>query len=284
MGAMRSGASLSGSLSMRWLGVAGLELHAGGQTLAIDPFLTRPSIARVAFTRLKPDIERIRRTIPACDHILVTHAHYDHLLDVPALARQTRATVWGSEHTCRICLASGVPQAQVRRVAPGDRLVLGQFRVEVLPATHERLLGRVPFAGPLRDELHPPLRASDYRMDVDLGFWIEVEGLSFLDWLGLDVEGARSADVLLVKPDRSRVFFERLLGIVSPRLVIPMHWDDFFRPVSQAARPSLGGSGRLIPPLQRVDLRQFERWLAEIEPGARVRVPRAFEAFELDAP
>jgi len=128
------------------------------------------------------------------------------------------------------------------------------------------------------------LRASDYRMDVDLGFWIEVEGLSFLDWLGLDVEGARSADVLLVKPDRSRVFFERLLGIVSPRLVIPMHWDDFFRPVSQAARPSLGGSGRLIPPLQRVDLRQFERWLAEIEPGARVRVPRAFEAFELDAP
>ncbi len=74
---------------VRWLGVAGLEFTLGDHTLLIDPFLSRPPLRNVFMGRVYSDIQLIKEKIKKADHILITHAHYDHLLDVPAIATQT---------------------------------------------------------------------------------------------------------------------------------------------------------------------------------------------------
>ncbi len=59
---------------------------------------------------------------PRCDFVLVTHAHWDHLMDVPDVVLNTGATALGSANTCQLLALLGVaPEpilALVRTSAP----------------------------------------------------------------------------------------------------------------------------------------------------------------------
>ncbi len=112
------------SLEFRWLGVAGFELKTPGATLLVDPVLTRPPAYKLLFGRTRPDGALLRRHIPHADHILISHAHYDHLLDAAEIAGYSGARVYGSENTCRIVEVCGLAQAQVVRVRAGEGLTL----------------------------------------------------------------------------------------------------------------------------------------------------------------
>ena len=82
---------------MRWLGVAGIELRATEQVLVIDPFVTRPPFRRMWFGRIRSDSALAAASVPQGDFVLVTHAHWDHVMDVPAIIKQTGATAYGSD-------------------------------------------------------------------------------------------------------------------------------------------------------------------------------------------
>ena len=104
-----------GAVRFRWLGVAGIELLSSEELMAdesllIDPFFTRPPIWRLWFGRVAPNPARIPASLPRCDHILVSHAHYDHLLDVPVIARRTLARVYGSANTCALLQSLRITQ------------------------------------------------------------------------------------------------------------------------------------------------------------------------------
>jgi L-ascorbate metabolism protein UlaG (beta-lactamase superfamily) len=270
------------SITLRWLGVAGIELKVSGQTLLIDPLITRFPFWRMGFGRIRPDGERIAEEIPRGDFVLVTHAHWDHLLDAPEVARNTGAIVLGSDHTCRLLAALGVAAGQIREIGVGDELTLGEFRVEVLPAEHLTLLGRPLLSGPLPSRLQPPLRASDYRMDCCFSFLIHAAGLRLLDWCSERSEPAVPADVLFVRSYRPRSHYETLLQEVQPRLVIPTHWDDFFRPLSKPIRPMFKPKLHWAwPPLQRVNLAQLEQMTEQIAPQAKVVVPERFRVYDV---
>jgi L-ascorbate metabolism protein UlaG (beta-lactamase superfamily) len=64
--------------------------------LLIDPYFSRVDLLRVALgSRIQPNASRIndglRHLTPQPDAILVTHGHFDHLLDVPVVnANQCR--------------------------------------------------------------------------------------------------------------------------------------------------------------------------------------------------
>ncbi len=79
---------------MKWLGAAGWLLSWGDTTIALDPFFHRPPQAR-------PNLPITRDELPPIDHLLVTHAHWDHFADTPYLA------VTNARHTY-------VPKAAVR--------------------------------------------------------------------------------------------------------------------------------------------------------------------------
>ncbi len=266
---------------MRWLGVAGIELRANGQILVIDPFVTRPPMRRMWWGHVRSEAKLTAKTVPRADFVLVTHAHWDHVMDVPAVIEQTGATTYGSRNTCRLLSLLGVEKELIREITVGVQLTPGRFQVEVLQAVHGLVLGR-PFAtGSIAPNLQPPLRMRDYRMDSCFSFLIEVDGLRLLDWSSERVDAAPRADVLFVKPLRELAYYETLLGFVRPRVIIPIHWDDFMRPLSQPIRPMLKPPRLAFPPFVRVDLNAFSMMIKRIVLRIKVFLPEIFNLYEL---
>ena len=269
-------------LTLTYLGVAGWQLQAGRSSLLVDPYFTRLPLWRLAFGRAAPDADVVAQHTPPGDWLLVTHPHYDHLLDVPEAARLTGATVYASEQGCALLGLLSVPGEQVCPIAAGDRLALGPFDVEVYRVPHRLTLGRVPAEGPLREGLKPPLRVRDYRTRELFSFHIGVSGLRVLIASGIDDEPEVEADVLLVGADASRAQLRRILGAAQPRLVLPNHWDDMFRPLSEPVRPSFRPPRRLGLP-RRLDLDAWAAAVRELAPGAQVLVPEWFAPVGVDA-
>ena len=169
-----SGFDGSRELQLRWIGTAGHELRTGKTTILIDPFVSRPPLERMLTgAKLAASSEDIARYFPRADYILTGHSHYDHLMDVPEIARQTGAAVVGSASTCRVARAGGVPADRTIEVdrEKGADLTLGDFRVQFIPSRHgEFFFGRVPSDGEIRsvggDGL---LRSYEYRMGGAFG-------------------------------------------------------------------------------------------------------------------
>lgn len=269
-------------MTFRWLGVAGFELGAAPQTLLVDPFFTRPPFRKVLMGRVQPDEALVEKNISDGDFILVTHAHYDHLMDVPAAARKTGAVVFGSENTCKLLEVCGVPPGNLRRIRAGDRLDLGVFQVKVISAQHLRLPLRLYRPGPLHPTLQPPLRLWDYRMDESFSFQIDVAGRSILLWSGQSVAGAGPADILLTYFMSKPSFYRELLERVQPSLVIPLHWDNLFRPLTRPLKPSWRPPRLGLPMWFRCRPEAFARTIARHPVSVQVLIPEIFKRYDLD--
>ena len=156
-------------VEFRWLGVAGFELKWNGSILLVDPFLTRPPAYKLLFGRTHPDGALLRQHIPHADHILISHAHYDHLLDAAEIAGYSGGRVYGSENTCRIAEVCGLAAAQVAGVRAGEELTLtpGTYPQPLPPGQgvnsppcRGKLEGARPSLPPIRGKLegrHPSL-------------------------------------------------------------------------------------------------------------------------------
>jgi L-ascorbate metabolism protein UlaG (beta-lactamase superfamily) len=83
------GETLPRGLDLEWLGVAGYRLSYEGQTIYIDPYLSRvllSSVIRRAPTHADPTLhERYLRPAGRVVGVLVGHTHFDHAIDVPAI-------------------------------------------------------------------------------------------------------------------------------------------------------------------------------------------------------
>lgn len=266
-------------LEFRWLGVAGIELQIDGQILAIDPFFTRPPFWCLWFGRVQPDRERIEKSIHIYDFILVSHPHYDHLMDVPVIIEMTGALALGSENACRLMRLLGAAEKHIQKIEAGDRVTLGKFQVEAIPSQHIRLPGFG--SGPLQNDLHPPLRICDYRMDYGFSFLILAGGLRFLVWTSALTELSPRADVLFLSLTGTKAYLETLLSRVQPSMIVPTHWDDFFRPLSRPIRPSFELPRLAIPPVRRKNLDVFRRMVSDIAPGVKTIIPEIFRSYQL---
>lgn len=125
-------------LSLRWLGTAGFHVRTGGGELLLDPFLSRPPGAR-------PAIPLSPREFQDVSLILISHGHFDHAMDVPALARSTDARIHAPLKTCGVLRRQGVPPS---RLAAHERLspvCWHGVRIRAVPSRHivfDRLLIR----------------------------------------------------------------------------------------------------------------------------------------------
>lgn len=238
-----------GKVRVRWLGTAGFAIEHEGTVVLIDPYLTRASLRDCVFSHLEPDHTAIVRHVPRASAIVVGHTHFDHVLDVPAIARHTGAEVFGSRSAAALCLASGVPANKVRDVErnPGSEPVtaeVGPFTLRFLPSAHSRfMLGRVPFPGEITDCDDVPLRAERYRCGAVFAVEIRVAGRTLLHVgsaeLVTGMATRKEPDLLMLcvagwtsSPDLP----ERVASAFSPRNVLLSHWDDFFRPLGEPAR------------------------------------------------
>ena len=137
-------------LQFTYFGAAGWEISDGDVTVLVDPYISRlryvdrqhPDDDRRAYARDDVgdwDTDLIDRLITKADFILVQHAHYDHLGDVPYIAKQTGARVIGTETTITILRAYGIPDDQLYAVGGGEDYQFENFSVRVIPSIHSAL-------------------------------------------------------------------------------------------------------------------------------------------------
>ncbi len=257
------------SLTFRWLGVAGVVIELDGQALAIDPFVTRPSLTQM-LQPLIPNPHLVASRVPECHFVLVTHSHYDHLLDVPEILSRTGAAAYGSTNTCQLLRILGIPASQLHEISAGDKLSLGGFEVEVIRGQHSPIpLSRL-FNGKLRQGLRPPLYVWDYRMDECLGYRIMTDAPS---WLVCAAE-PQPADILFAVAQEPEQYYLQLFQGFKPRTFIPIHWDNFTRsldkPLRKFTRPG------------RMSLQQLVRLAQHVLPTVNVIIPEISQEYHME--
>lgn len=260
------------AVRVRWLGTAGFAIAHAGQTLLVDPYLTRASLPRCLLAPLRTDRDAVRRHVEKADAVVVGHTHFDHALDVPFIARTTGARVFGSRSAAALCLARGVNPDRVEVVErdagslPVEREV-GPFSLRFVPSVHSPLvLGRVPFPGEISDCGDVPMRAEAYRCGAVFGVEIRVAGRTIYHLGSAEIVGAnvavKNVDLLLMCVagwTTSRALPERVGRFLAPGAVLLSHWDDFLRPLDRPAR--------LLPAMQ---LPRLVERLTQAVAGVRV--------------
>jgi L-ascorbate metabolism protein UlaG (beta-lactamase superfamily) len=235
-------------LQLQWLGTAGFRFGYDGFELLIDPYLTRSSSGEVFSRRpLKPNERLIAEHLPAADAVLVGHTHFDHALDLPLLSRRTGCPVYGSRSLCHLMAICDLADRAVEVVF--DKVYeIGPFEVTFVESAHSKLLLglKVPFEGELTCDDPRRLSGREYRCGQVYGIHIAVAGATFYHQGSANLIEERipyrSVDYLLAGISGrgfTRDYTARSLRALSPRIVVPHHYDEFYRPLGEEMKFSL---------------------------------------------
>lgn len=234
---------LTRGLELEWLGVAGYRVSYEGETIFIDPYVSRVPLSSVL--RRVPALadpamhERFVKPSGRVLGVLVGHTHFDHAVDVPAIARRYDCRAFGSSSLVNLMRLHGLGERAVA-VERDRRYELGPFTVTFVPSVHSKLLLglAVPFDGELTCEHLDGLSPSAYRCGQVWGIHIEVAGMTFYHQGSANLidEAVRHSgvDVFLAGiagRGFTRDYWARILPRLQPRTIVASHFDDFFRPI-----------------------------------------------------
>ena len=272
-------------LKLTYLGAAGWKIADGELTVLIDPYIsriklgigpgispedTRPTVSRSDY--FVSDTLAIDSLITKADFILVHHAHFDHLSDVPYIAKKTGAKVVGTETTCNILKAYGIPEDKLYPVRGGEDYQFEGFSVRVIPSIHSALNDKHYLDSRTYTEVpKAPLRVSEFIEGGSLMFLVrfsrhQVLTMGSMNFVERELEGL-APDILLAGVNQSQLglynYNERLLRVTdNPKVIIPTHWDNFRLPYgfSQEASVEL----KLLP---------FKEDVGRLSPQTEVIIP-----------
>jgi L-ascorbate metabolism protein UlaG (beta-lactamase superfamily) len=254
------------AIRVTYLGVNGFQFETHRHALLVDPYFTRIGFWDAALNeRIQSSPDRVTEGMKHLrahpDAVLVTHAHFDHLLDVPDIMHRTGARLFSGPTAVRLVRSLGVPGRKCEIVQPGSVRTIGPWTIHVYAAQHDRLFGKVPFAqcsqagveatspsggggrgasGQGGTLLKKPVKASDWCVGEPLAFVIEAAGKRiYIDSggvpgapLGPGIKHVDLAILGVALPDSQRRIAE-VVRRLHPRYTLPAHQDDFFAPLDR---------------------------------------------------
>ena len=232
-------------VSVTYLGTSGFLVENDKTAIAIDPYFSRYNMRTIALNGpISPKQEVINwGAKEACfpksiDGWLVTHAHFDHALDLPVLQNCYGGTSYASCTGRALLKAAGVPARRTKATTAGKRLRIGKAKVTVLSATHDRIFGQIPYPGHVEGDVAPPCRPRDWKIGEPLAFLIEIGGKRIYIESGgmgdiMPSEKAKGVDLAImgVAVADSQNRYPDAVKYLCPKHVLPVHQDNFFRPL-----------------------------------------------------
>ncbi|WP_350289273.1 MBL fold metallo-hydrolase [uncultured Croceitalea sp.] len=279
------GNAQNNTIQLKYLGTAGWEINDGAITVLIDPYISRVKLG--TGPGISPDDNRntvnrsdvfvsdtllIDSLITKADFILAHHSHFDHLADVPYIAKKTGAKVIGTETTCNILRAYGIPNKQLYPVRGGEDYQFKNFSVKVIPSIHSALnnkhyLDSRTYTAPPK----APLKVSEFIEGGSLMFLARfkkhtVLTMGSMNFVERELVGQKP-DILLAGVNRSQFglykYNERLLAVTNyPKYIIPTHWDNFRLPYGFSQKS--GVEQKLLP---------FKEDVKQRSPKTQVLIP-----------
>jgi len=239
-------------LTVMFIGVTTLLFDDGETAIMTDGYFTRAP--RESLNSIQPDKDRIARSlqragVKSLAAVIPLHSHFDHALDSPVVALQTGALLVGSESTANIARGYSFPEKRIRTVSNGETVSFGRFNVTFVISAH---LPNNFAMGEITAPLSVPAKATDFKVGDAYSVFIEHDGRTIL------VQGSagfvpgglsgRRADVVylgigglgLRDTPYKDSYWQELVRSVGARRVVPIHWDNFFKPVDEVLIPDTG--------------------------------------------
>ncbi len=238
-------------------GTTTLLFDDGETQVMIDSFFTRPTDwGQLFLGEIRTDQKLIDRLlsehqIDRLKAIMVFHSHYDHAMDIGAVAQGTGAQILGSESTANIARGADIPEAQIQVITPGKAYHFGKFEVTFLVSKHTHLpflIEAMGMMGDISEPLHQPSSMFTYKVGETYAIQIKhplgtslLKGAAFIPG---ELKGYTADTIFLctpgldqLSPAEKQQFFQEMLVDTQAKKIIPVHWDDFSTPLETHLTP-----------------------------------------------
>ena len=239
-------------LTVTWLGVSTLLLDDGSSTLMTDGYFSRPSLAQVALGKVSPSPARVdgclaRLRLTRLEAVIPVHTHIDHALDSALVADRTGARLVGGESAANVGRGYGLTADRLVVAVSGEPIRLGAFDITLIKSRHS---DPDRFPGEITAPVITPVRASAYRCGESWSTLVHhrpsdrrllIQGSA--GFVKGSLAGHR-ADVVYLGVGQLGIqaepylvdYWTETVRTVGARRVVLVHWDDFFRPLSEPLR------------------------------------------------
>jgi L-ascorbate metabolism protein UlaG (beta-lactamase superfamily) len=252
--------SKQGRLTARFFGVSTILIDDGTTAIMTDGFFSRPSIGRQLASVIWPNQKRIDDALRDGEvpslvaALMVCHSHYDHALDSATVALQRRSLLIGSESTANLARAEGFPEQNIHVMKAKETIQVGAFRITVFKSCHSEGGAEDLLTGDITNKVRLPARVWEYREGGTYSFLVENAGFRILihpganavpnmyDGVPVDVVFLATATLGTNGYAHAKWYWDQVVMATGAKLVIPIHWDDFFVPLDGSLKPA-----RLMP-------------------------------------
>jgi L-ascorbate metabolism protein UlaG (beta-lactamase superfamily) len=237
------------NVCLTWMGAAGVLISDSNTSILIDPYVSRFGLFKIALgLPLRPDVETIKKWIARLglqksrlQTVIVSHSHFDHCLDAPFFALETDAVLMGSESTLNVGRGAGLAEKNLKIVKPEQTIKVGTFTLKFIESAHGPVfLGRVPYPGIIDKPLFPPCPAKNYKLGKTFSILISHPSGTIMHhgsagFIPGMYEGTKADVVLLGIAGRgdTRKYLKNVPLKLGARIVIPIHFDNFFIPLER---------------------------------------------------
>lgn len=230
-------------LTVKFFGVSTLLLDDGRDQILIDGFFSQPSLWQVLSRPIQSDRALLEQLVQCHElsrtqAIVVSHSHYDHVLDVPALLEMLPETaVVGSPSTLNIARANPkVTPQQLQPVKPWQVQHWGHFQITAIPSQHTPPTAVNDDLGEeLLQPLTLPAKFSEFKEGGSFDYLIEHAGHKILvkastgfipdqfKNLQVDTLFLGIAQLSRQSNDYQQQYLTETLKMLKPKVVIPVH-------------------------------------------------------------
>ena len=246
-----------GSLNVQYLGNTNILITDGKTSILTDGFFSRPSISNVLWGEFEPDYDVIeycleKAGIHQLNAVIPVHSHFDHAMDSPIVAMKTGAKLIGSESTANIGRGLHFPEDQMVIVESGVPLQIGSMKVTLIKGKHwpypDEELGLKLLNREIINPIVPPASAFEYFEGASFTIIVEHADASIaihgsagyipniLENYVVDILFISTAGLETMDKSYNDNFQTHVVDALNPKVIVPIHWDDFFVPLKKGLK------------------------------------------------